>query len=280
MTAGTWRREDGFALLIVLWALALLALLGTAVTAAGRGETQLASNLRDSAAAEAAADAAVYQTIYYLLDTSQNRWAADGIVHQLALPHARAVVTATDQGGKVDLNMSSLPLLQALLRQVGVDNRTAISLAAAIVDWRSPSTKPLPQGAKAPQYRAAGRTLGPPNAPYRDLDEVRLVLGMTPELLARLRPYIALHLEGPPKPAVAPPLVQRALVEAAANGDQQPMVDDEDRPLVVQIVAEALSAGGGRFTRVADVRINLGTSSSAGRLPYEILNWQSQPGAH
>jgi len=39
-------RQRGFALLIVLWSMALLALLLTQVTATGRSETQLADNLR------------------------------------------------------------------------------------------------------------------------------------------------------------------------------------------------------------------------------------------
>ena len=42
-------RERGFALLIVLWTLGLLALLGTQLLATARQDTQLARNLVDAA---------------------------------------------------------------------------------------------------------------------------------------------------------------------------------------------------------------------------------------
>ena len=53
-------RQRGFALLIVLWAVVFLAFLVTQLTAAGRLETHIASNLRVAAVAEAAADGALY----------------------------------------------------------------------------------------------------------------------------------------------------------------------------------------------------------------------------
>ncbi len=46
----TPRSERGFVLLLVLWTLALLALIGTQVTAAGRSEAQVATNLRAAGA--------------------------------------------------------------------------------------------------------------------------------------------------------------------------------------------------------------------------------------
>jgi len=57
-------REDGFALLIVLWALGLLALLVSSLAAAGRSDLSFAGNTRDSAIVEAAADGAVQQAMF------------------------------------------------------------------------------------------------------------------------------------------------------------------------------------------------------------------------
>ena len=48
MTRGL-RRQEGFALLIVLWTLGLLALLGTQLLATSRQDAQIARNLRDTA---------------------------------------------------------------------------------------------------------------------------------------------------------------------------------------------------------------------------------------
>jgi general secretion pathway protein K len=55
--------QRGFALLIVLWTMVLLALLVAQFTTTGRTEVQVATNLRANAATEAAADGAIYQTI-------------------------------------------------------------------------------------------------------------------------------------------------------------------------------------------------------------------------
>ena len=63
-------RQRGFALLIVLWTLALLALLGTQLLATSRQHVQLAHNLLDAAALEAAANGAVQQAIFGVLDSS------------------------------------------------------------------------------------------------------------------------------------------------------------------------------------------------------------------
>src|SRR5277367_4288128 len=75
--------QRGFALLIVLWTLVLLVLLVTQLTAAGRTETRIAANLRSGAAAEAAAEGAVYEALFHLLDSSAGHWNVDGAIHQV-----------------------------------------------------------------------------------------------------------------------------------------------------------------------------------------------------
>ena len=85
------RRQRGFALLIVLWTLALLALLGTQLLAAARSDTQLARNLVDSAALEAATDGAVQQAMFGMLEPPPRRWIADGSMHIVRL--GPAVIT-------------------------------------------------------------------------------------------------------------------------------------------------------------------------------------------
>ena len=66
-------RDRGFALLIVLWTVALLALLATWITAAGRTEAQLAGNLRDAATADLVADGTAHEAVFYLPATGVGR---------------------------------------------------------------------------------------------------------------------------------------------------------------------------------------------------------------
>ena len=55
-----FRADRGFALLIVLWMLVLIAFITMHVTVAGRTEVRIAANLTANAAAQAAADGAIF----------------------------------------------------------------------------------------------------------------------------------------------------------------------------------------------------------------------------
>jgi general secretion pathway protein K len=72
------RRSRGFALLLVLWVLVLIAFLVAQVTAAGRTELRIAGNLYANAAAEAALEGAVNEAVFHLSDPQPGRrWAFD-----------------------------------------------------------------------------------------------------------------------------------------------------------------------------------------------------------
>ncbi len=178
------RREQGFALLIVLWSLVLFALMGSQLAATGRAAARLSANLRDAAVVQAAADGAIHEALFHLLDSSSRHWPADGRMHIIRLPGASVELRVQSEAGKVNPNFATPDLLAALLHAVGADERTAAAVAVAISDWRFPDAQDHPLEAKAPQYRAAGRAYGPPNAPFETIDELGLVLGMTPDLLA------------------------------------------------------------------------------------------------
>ncbi len=267
------RRERGFALLIVLWTLGLVALIGTQVTAAGHTEAKLAANLRASAVAEAAADAAIEVAAMHQFDTSSSgHWRADGRLYPVRLPQADVLVSVLSEGRKLPLNTAPTVLIAAVLRQVGMDPHGAAVLADQIGDWRSPANFPLKLGAKAPQYRAAGRQWGPANRAFRSVSELRLLLSMTPALYDRLAPHVTAYTQSAPAVTSADPLVAAALREVAASG-LQPLSFDEAP--VVEVTAAATSAQGGRFVRRAVIRVNLPDQSSSTTRPYDVLEWSA-----
>lgn len=243
--------DHGFALLIVLWTTVLLALLATRITAAGRSETQIGANLRDAAVTEAAADGAVHEALFHLLASGERRWTPDGR-RRVAFPSASVDVSIENLAGRVNLNTASAELLRALLDALRVEPHQAASLPAAIVDWRAPGQRRGSYGAKSLQYQAAGRDYGPPGAPFQTVDELGDVLGMTPALLARLRPHLTTWGENDPDPAFADPLVLaalRTLGNAATPGG------DNSDALVLAITADANGPAGSHFVRHAVVEI-------------------------
>jgi general secretion pathway protein K len=129
-------RSGGFALLIVLWTLVLVAFIVTHITASGRTEIRIAGNLVANAAAGAAADGAIFATIFNRMDPKlEQRWALDGTAHELLIGDSRVMVRLEDEAGRINPNWASPALLEALLRATGSDPDSARRLAAAIGEW-------------------------------------------------------------------------------------------------------------------------------------------------
>lgn len=264
MTPPPGRGQRGFALLIVLVSLALLALLVGAVAASGRGEARRAANLRDAAAAEAAADGAVQAAAFHLLDPSATHWGADGLPRRLRIGDAVVLLRITNEAGKVNPNLASPDLLAALLAAAGVDQGGAAAIAAAIVAWHTPN-------APAAAYAAAGRDYGPPGAKLQSLDELRLVLGMTPAVLQRLLPHLTLATDRPPDPAVADPVVARAL--AATTGQAVAPTGQGATESLVRVTVAAFGPGRARFVREAVLRLDPRRPLA----PVRIMSWAAPP---
>src|SRR4051812_33474439 len=88
--------QRGFALLIVLWMLVLIAFMTAHVTATGRTEIRIAANLAANAAAQAAADGAVYQAIFNLADPRpEGRWALNR-AHEIDIGGSRVTLRLED----------------------------------------------------------------------------------------------------------------------------------------------------------------------------------------
>jgi len=100
--------------------------------------------------------------------------------------------------------------LSVFFQSIGVDDGRAARLGACIADWVNKGDQARPLGAKLPEYQAAGRKYGPPGVAVEDMDELQLVLGMTPDILVAARPYLTIfttdatpsHLETAAEPVV------------------------------------------------------------------------------
>ena len=100
-------------------------------------------------------------------------------------------------------------------------------------------------------YRGAGLSAAPSGEPFASVGELGLVIGMTPELLARLRPHLSVYAEGTLNFAQADPVIQAA-VRTLGRGDVQP---EPTRPNVLDITCEAVGSDGSRFVRHAVVAL-------------------------
>jgi general secretion pathway protein K len=270
--SATYRSSDGFALIIVLWTLVLIAFIVAHVTANGRTEVRIAGNMVAEATAEAADDGAIVAAIFNLLDPNPDqRWPVDGSPHELTVGGSRVVVQLRDEAGRVNPSLASPELLEALLRTIGSDPGSARQLAAAIGEWvgstGAPQRTGAPQQGQPAAYRAAGLDYGPPGAPLETIDELGRVLGMTPAVLAAIRPHLSLFAPAEPNQLSADPIVATALSQfrpvspTTASANQV-----SENPLIVRMTASAV--GPSRVERTAIVRV--GAELPGG---YAVLAW-------
>lgn len=265
---GRTRRQRGFALLVVLWSVALLALIGTRLTGAARTEAQIARNQVSAATAELAADGAVRQALFQLLASGDARWPPDGMSRRLPIGNAIVDLRITSEGGKLNPNRVPAAVIAALMRRLGVPPDRADFVAGTIFDWRTPGALASAGGDKATQYRTAGRTVVPTGKPFESLDELVNVLGVTPALQALLTPFLSVHNETGIDPRFVAPPVRLALADLGIGLDQ-PV---EARQAVL-VRAEAALPDGASFVRRAIARVN----GAGAERPWQILVWDQGP---
>lgn len=228
-------RDRGFALLVVLWSLVLIALLTTQILAAGRSSVRLAGNLREAAQAQAVADGAINEALLHAVATGPDHWAPDGSTHVLSSGIAVRVTALT---AKINPNRASTPLLAGLFQAAGASTGQALELAKAIIAWRSQAVSQQAAQQLRAQYKQAGLPYGPPGHNFADLAELGDVLGMTPDLLAAAMPHMDLYQSGDPDPHAADPVVRRALILAGQTG-----ASASSAPPVLSIEAEVQGPG-------------------------------------
>lgn len=258
------RREGGFALLIVLWSVALLSLILSELLSAGRGAALRASEARAAAAGRAAADGAIAEEIYHLLGHG-GAWSADGLTHEVAIGASRVSVQARSLASAINPNLASTALLSGLFQSAGLAAQQATALAQAVTAWRSKPATQAEAEARLAAYRRAGLPFAPPGRPFADIGELGFVIGMTPQLLAAVTPFLSLYPSGDPDAAIAPPMVREALRRAGQAGAQSGQFDGNFP--VVAITAVAHGPGPGLVRRSAVVSL----PGDQAKIPYRIL---------
>ncbi|MDN5782453.1 MAG: type II secretion system protein GspK [Luteimonas sp.] len=213
------RRQRGVALLLVTWLTMLLAAVVGAFALTAQMEKLQGRTLSRGVVAEQAARAGVEYALPRLAESDPKlRWHPDGRRYDWAFGGARVQIEVVDESGKVDLNAADVDLLARLFAVVGVDQATAGSIAAAIADWRDSDDLTQPQGgAEDPAYAAAGLPWGAKDAQFDTVAEVEQVLGMTPEIYARVAPLLTVYSgQARPEPQFAAAQVLQALGEDPA----------------------------------------------------------------
>jgi general secretion pathway protein K len=268
--------QRGIALIAVLWVTLLLGLVAAAFLRETRTGVNLARNSLADAKAEALADAGVSWALLGLLTEDESAAIrADGRPYRFDFAGGSVAVEVQDEGGKIDLNQAAEDLLQSLFLHAGAKEEAAAGLAAALVDFRDADQEPQPRGAEDPHYARAGQAQGAKDAPLTVIDELQQVMGVTPELFARLEPLVTVHSpRSDVDLATAPAAVLRALPGMTEQQVEETLAAreaDGERVAVeaATITVEVTIPGGGHFVRRAVVRRGGDPAQ-----PFEMLDWR------
>ena len=193
------RGQTGIALIIVLWITTLLMLVASSFIYAMRTDVHIVANSLARARLEAVADAAVQRGILEMLKSPQlpNRWTTDGVAQPWSYQGVAVDVSMTDESGKLDINTVSDVLLRGLFLAQGMKDEEVAAVTDAILDWRDPDSLKRLHGAEEAEYLAAGYSYKPANAAFQSIEELRLVMGMTPELFDKVAPLITIYSRQP-----------------------------------------------------------------------------------
>ncbi len=198
--------ERGWALVSVLWAVTMLSLMAAATQALTATSYRSEAHALVDARAEADLDAAVAGAVLGISDLRpERRWRVDGGVTPFVFDGIKIRVAVQDEIGRIDLNAASGSLIRQLLLGVKLAPDEAAKLTDSILYWRSRTGLEGLKGASDDDYRAAHLTYLPRHGPFQAVDEVKLVLGMTPALFAKIAPALTVYSRRPVfDPAVAP----------------------------------------------------------------------------
>jgi general secretion pathway protein K len=184
-------KQQGFALVLVLWVLSLLIIMAGSFALNMRRETAVAAGVKANTQAMALAESGVAVAELMLLHPeANNRWRADGSVYEIDFADAQVRIQMLAEVGKIDINNASEELLQALISHVVDDKEQQTKLVNAILDWRDADDLALPDGAEKNEYKKAGLNYQPRNKRFRAIEELQLVHGMTEDVYQALAPVI------------------------------------------------------------------------------------------
>jgi general secretion pathway protein K len=187
-------RQQGIALLIVMWALAALMVIVLAFSYMARIEIKTTTAFIEGAEERFLAEGGIHMAaaeIMYRKVTlgtplepgkEYQVWYTDGTPNVFGLEKATCLVRITDESGKVDLNKTPEIVFKGLLLSLGVKEEVADVIVDSVQDWRDADDLVRLHGAEDDYYMSLPAHYKPKNADFESVEELLLVRGVTAEL--------------------------------------------------------------------------------------------------
>lgn len=233
--------EKGMVLLLVLLVVALLSALISEFAFSSLIDLRLAETYRDSTSAYFLAQGGVRAAQVMLkddtntFDARSEMWG--GGVANLPVGDGRISISIDDLDGLLDINAlvtgnnpqpEQQKRFQRLFENLGLDEPK--NLVAALIDWLDTGNEVYNQdgavGAESAYYLGLNLPYQARNGTMATMQELALVKGFTPEVIARIKPYVTLYGSMQVNCNTAPPEVLATLY---LDNDQPVSLDDAQK---------------------------------------------------
>lgn len=216
-------REQGVALIMVLWMIVVMMSLSATLLYAVKTETHMVTYARQTAQARAFADAATHYTVMQLfLPTDQRTIRLGGTPSTWTYGDYEADIRVVGENGLIDINRADRELLRKVLEAVGIVDEAAESLLDRIEDFRDADDLKRLNGAEDADYEAAGLKYGAKDAGLQRIEELQQVIDLDQSTYQALSRYLSVHsFSSGLNPLVAP----RRILMILADNDAA-LVDD------------------------------------------------------
>ncbi len=203
-------KRKGFALLTTLWLIVAIAAVALEFSLQTKERRLVAMNIAERGQALAASNAGIETTrarVARLLNSAANgQTGSQGTIDMMdPLYYADSLFTDSidlgsqiggytmivrDAGSMLGLANLSERQLRELFIAAGADYAAAEKIAQSVLDWTDFDSDPRAQGAERDAYVQAGMLVLPTNSMLKSVSELRDVMGMTPDLYARVADYL------------------------------------------------------------------------------------------
>jgi general secretion pathway protein K len=293
MSGGVHRpraRDRGFIIVAVLWIVLALATFASIYAAYVVRTADAVGSSDRRVRAQALFTAALELTTYRLTASDTDKRPPTGQFN-FRMGLVTVLVDFGSEAGRIDLNAAPKPLLASLFVTLGARPADADTYANHVMAWRGAAAQSGGGDTEAEAYRVAGLNYAPPHAPFQDVGELWLVLGLPPALVERALPCLTVFSGvGQVNVLAAPPVVLAALpgiTPEQVNGVLAARRSAPDGQAVLaslEGIRDSATVEMGRSVRVSvGLRFDDGSRANAdivilltddGEEPYRILSWR------
>lgn len=190
--------QQGIALFLVLWVLALLSVIVGQFCHAMRTETNITRNYTEKAQARYIALAGLNMAINELVKERNappqtrsvqeqempgtDRWRINAENRAIPFANGWFQVFIDNESGKVDLNTAGPELLNMLLNRFDIPEKEKSIIVDSILDWRDPDDLHRLNGAENDYYGRLSDPYEAKNGDFDSIEELLLVRGVTQEI--------------------------------------------------------------------------------------------------